>query len=70
MDAGTRRLLHRGHQLCWDLAWRPDGKQFAIAGQEPVLLVGFTQEAANASKLLPGYEVHILGNYWFRNNFV
>ena len=24
-----------------------------------------TQEAVNASKLLPGYSVHILGNYWF-----
>lgn len=30
-----------------------------------VLLVGFTQEAVNASKLLPGYSVQVLGNYWF-----
>jgi aminobenzoyl-glutamate transport protein len=30
-----------------------------------VLLAGFTQEAATASKLLPDYRVHILGNYWF-----
>jgi aminobenzoyl-glutamate transport protein len=30
-----------------------------------VLLAGFTQEAVNASKLLPDYEVQLLGNYWF-----
>ncbi len=30
-----------------------------------VLLTGFTQEAVNASKLLPGYKVSILGNYYF-----
>jgi len=30
-----------------------------------VLLIGFTQEAVNASKLLPGYHAHVLGNYWF-----
>ncbi len=30
-----------------------------------VLLAGFTQEAVTASKLLPGYSVQILGNYWF-----
>ena len=30
-----------------------------------VLLTGFTQEAVNASKLLPGYQVSMLGNYWF-----
>ncbi len=30
-----------------------------------VLLAGFTQEAVSASKLLPDYRVHLLGNYWF-----
>jgi len=30
-----------------------------------VLLAGFTQEAATASKLMPGYQVQILGNFWF-----
>jgi aminobenzoyl-glutamate transport protein len=30
-----------------------------------VLLAGFTQEAVTASKMLPGYHVSILGNYWF-----
>lgn len=30
-----------------------------------VLLVGFTQEAVNASKLLPGYSVQVLGNWYF-----
>ena len=30
-----------------------------------VLLIGFTQEAAKASKLLPGYEPQVLGNYYF-----
>lgn len=30
-----------------------------------VLLAGFTQEAVTASKLLPGYSVQLLGNYWF-----
>jgi aminobenzoyl-glutamate transport protein len=30
-----------------------------------VLLIGFTQEAARASKLLPGYEPQVLGNYYF-----
>lgn len=30
-----------------------------------VLLAGFTQEAVDASKLLPGHRVPILGNYWF-----
>ena len=30
-----------------------------------VLLAGFTQEAVGASKLLPGYHVQLLGNYWF-----
>src|SRR5262245_45541992 len=30
-----------------------------------VLLAGFTQEAVTASKLLPGYHVQVLGNYWF-----
>lgn len=30
-----------------------------------VLLAGFTQEAVTASKLLPGYTVSMLGNYWF-----
>jgi aminobenzoyl-glutamate transport protein len=30
-----------------------------------VLLAGFTQEAVNASKLLPGYGVQIIGNYYF-----
>jgi aminobenzoyl-glutamate transport protein len=30
-----------------------------------VLLAGFTHEAATASKLLPGYTVNMLGNYWF-----
>jgi aminobenzoyl-glutamate transport protein len=30
-----------------------------------VLLAGFTQEAVTASKLLPGYHVQMLGNYWF-----
>ncbi len=29
------------------------------------LLIGLTQEAVNASKLLPGYHAQILGNYWF-----
>jgi len=30
-----------------------------------VLLAGFTQEAVSASKLLPGYHVSMLGNWWF-----
>jgi aminobenzoyl-glutamate transport protein len=30
-----------------------------------VLLIGFTQEAAKSSGLLPGYEAQVLGNYWF-----
>ncbi len=30
-----------------------------------VLLAGFTQEAVDASKLLPGYRVQMLGNLWF-----
>lgn len=30
-----------------------------------VLLIGFTQEAVDAARLLPGYEAHVLGNYWF-----
>lgn len=30
-----------------------------------VLLAGFTQEAITASKMLPGYHVNMLGNYWF-----
>ncbi len=30
-----------------------------------VLLIGFTQEATTASKLLPGYEPQVLGNYFF-----
>jgi aminobenzoyl-glutamate transport protein len=30
-----------------------------------VLLVGFTQEAATASRLAPGYSVQVLGNYFF-----
>ena len=30
-----------------------------------VLLAGLTQEALDASRLLPGYHVSILGNYWF-----
>jgi aminobenzoyl-glutamate transport protein len=30
-----------------------------------VLLIGFTQEATRASKLLPGYEPQVLGNYYF-----
>jgi len=30
-----------------------------------VLLAGFTQEAINASKLLPGYTAQVLGNYFF-----
>ena len=30
-----------------------------------VLLIGFTQEATKASKLLPGYEPQVLGNYYF-----
>lgn len=30
-----------------------------------VLLAGLTQEAVDASRLLPGYRVNILGNYWF-----
>ncbi len=30
-----------------------------------VLLVGLSQAALDASKLLPGYTVNILGNYWF-----
>ncbi len=30
-----------------------------------VLLIGFTQEATKASKLLPGYDPQVLGNYWF-----
>jgi aminobenzoyl-glutamate transport protein len=30
-----------------------------------VLLTGFTQEAVNASRLLPGYHVSMLGNWWF-----
>ena len=30
-----------------------------------VLLIGFTTEATKASKLLPGYEPQVLGNYFF-----
>ncbi len=30
-----------------------------------VLLIAFTQEATHASKLLPGYEPQLLGNYYF-----
>jgi aminobenzoyl-glutamate transport protein len=30
-----------------------------------VLIAGFTQEAVTASKLLPDYQVQVLGNYWF-----
>jgi aminobenzoyl-glutamate transport protein len=30
-----------------------------------VLLVGFTQEAVTASRLLPGYTAQVLGNYYF-----
>jgi aminobenzoyl-glutamate transport protein len=30
-----------------------------------VLLAGLSQEALDASKLLPGYQVQILGNWWF-----
>lgn len=30
-----------------------------------VLLAGFTQEAVDASKLLPGYHVQVLGNWYF-----
>jgi aminobenzoyl-glutamate transport protein len=30
-----------------------------------VLLIGFTQEAIDASKLLPGYQAQVLGNYFF-----
>lgn len=30
-----------------------------------VLLIGFTQEATKASRLLPGYEPQVLGNYFF-----
>jgi len=30
-----------------------------------VLLIGFTQEATKASKLLPGYDPQVLGNYYF-----
>ena len=30
-----------------------------------VLLIGFTQEATKASKLLPGYDPQVLGNYFF-----
>jgi aminobenzoyl-glutamate transport protein len=30
-----------------------------------VLLAGFSQEALDASKLLPDYRVQLLGNYWF-----
>jgi len=30
-----------------------------------VLLIGLTQEAVNASRLLPGYQAQVLGNYWF-----
>jgi aminobenzoyl-glutamate transport protein len=30
-----------------------------------VLLAGLTQEAVDASRLLPGYHVQLLGNYWF-----
>ena len=30
-----------------------------------VLLIGFTQEAVTASRLLPGYHAQVLGNYWF-----
>lgn len=30
-----------------------------------VLLIGLTQEAVDASKLLPGYHAQVLGNYWF-----
>ncbi|NOT34395.1 MAG: AbgT family transporter [Candidatus Eisenbacteria bacterium] len=30
-----------------------------------VLLAGLTQEAVDASRMLPGYRVQLLGNYWF-----
>jgi aminobenzoyl-glutamate transport protein len=30
-----------------------------------VLLAGFTQEAVDASRLLPDYSVQVLGNWWF-----
>jgi aminobenzoyl-glutamate transport protein len=30
-----------------------------------VLLIGFTQEAVDSSKLLPGYTAQVLGNYYF-----
>ncbi|HKQ58635.1 MAG TPA: AbgT family transporter [Candidatus Eisenbacteria bacterium] len=30
-----------------------------------VLLAGFTQESVNASRMLPGYHVNMLGNWWF-----
>jgi len=30
-----------------------------------VLLVGLSQAALDASKLLPGYSVNVVGNYWF-----
>lgn len=30
-----------------------------------VLLAGFSQEAVDASRLLPGYHVQVLGNLWF-----
>ncbi len=30
-----------------------------------VLLAGLTQEAVDASRLLPGYKVQLLGNFWF-----
>lgn len=30
-----------------------------------VLLIGFTQEAIDASRLLPGYHAQVLGNYFF-----
>jgi aminobenzoyl-glutamate transport protein len=30
-----------------------------------VLLIGFTQEAVDASRLLPGYHAQVLGNYFF-----
>lgn len=30
-----------------------------------VLLAGFTQSAVDASKLMPGYHVNVLGNYYF-----
>jgi len=36
-----------------------------LPGSLDVLLIGFTQEAINASRLLPGYHAQVLGNYFF-----